>query len=42
MLTLIKTLALLLTLMGATATALAMDPLNIWLLNLGAVEVPQT
>jgi hypothetical protein len=32
-----KHLALILTLSGALATALSMDPLNIWLLNAGAV-----
>ena len=32
-----KHLALILTLSGAIATALQWDPLNIWLLNAGAV-----
>jgi hypothetical protein len=32
-----KHLALILTLTGAAATALQWDPLNIWLLNAGAV-----
>lgn len=32
-----KHLALVATLSGALATALAVDPLNIWLLNAGAV-----
>lgn len=32
-----KHTALILTLAGAMATALAVDPLNIWLLNAGAV-----
>lgn len=32
-----KHLALILTLSGAIATALAQDPLNIWLLNAGAI-----
>jgi hypothetical protein len=35
--TVAKHLALTLTLCGAVATALAYDPLNIWLLNAGAV-----
>jgi len=33
----IKWVATCITLGGALATALAMDPLNIWLLNLGAL-----
>ena len=33
----LKWVATLITLAGALATALALDPLNIWLLNLGAV-----
>ena len=32
-----KQLALISTLAGALATALAQDPLNIWLLNAGAI-----
>jgi hypothetical protein len=32
-----KNLGLVATLSGAIATSLAMDPLNIWLLNAGAV-----
>ena len=34
---LLKWVATLITLGGALATALAIDPLNIWLLNLGAL-----
>ena len=33
----LKWVATLITLAGALATALALDPLNIWLLNLGSV-----
>ena len=33
----LKWIATLITLGGALATALALDPLNIWLLNLGSV-----
>lgn len=33
----IKWVATMITLAGALATALMIDPLNIWLLNLGAV-----
>ena len=33
----LKWIATLITLAGALATALALDPLNIWLLNLGSV-----
>jgi thiosulfate reductase cytochrome b subunit len=35
--TVAKHLALILTLSGALATALTIDPLNIWLLNAGAL-----
>jgi hypothetical protein len=34
--TVIKWIATLITLSGALATALMIDPLNIWLLNIGA------
>ena len=37
MVNVLKWIATFVTLAGALATALALDPLNIWLLNLGAV-----